>query len=384
LSLAAHLNSRGVEHVIFGKPMVTWLHRMPKSMRLKSDGFASNLSAASGEHTLRSYCMRNGIEYDDYEIPVALATFTDYALDFQRRYVPEIDERSVTSLALRDDGFALELQGGERVHARRVVLAVGVTHFDHVPAVLQGHVGQFVCHSSACQDLGRFRNADVTIIGAGSSAIDLAAELCDAGANVRLVARRQAITFHDSTPPPAALSVWQRIRRPRSGLGPSFKSWIYCEVPYLFRYLPASTRLGIVRRHLGPASPWYRRPVIQQVAVFAGHEVESATIRDDRVHLNLRNGTDKTIPVSTDHVFAATGYRVDLKRLAFMETNLRGRIRTAGSMPVLSAHFESSVPGLYFMGLAAAGSFGPLLRFVYGAEFAASRIAAHIDGSTNA
>jgi hypothetical protein len=43
---------------------------MPKSMRLKSDGFASNLSAPSGDYTLRSYCSRNGIGYDDYEIPV--------------------------------------------------------------------------------------------------------------------------------------------------------------------------------------------------------------------------------------------------------------------------------------------------------------------------
>jgi len=85
-----------------------------------------------------------------------------------------------------------------------------------------------------------------------------------------------------------------------------------------------------------------------------------------------------------DHVFAATGYRVDLKRLAFMEANLRDRIRTTSSMPILSAHLESSVPGLYFMGLAAAGSFGPLMRFVYGTEFAARRITAHIARSANA
>ena len=43
-------------------------------------------------------------------------------------------------------------------------------------------------------------------------------------------------------------------------------------------------------------------------------------------------------------------------------------------MPVLSAGFESSVPGLYFTGLAAAASFGPLMRFMYGADFAARTI----------
>jgi hypothetical protein len=50
-------------------------------------------------------------------------------------------------------------------------------------------------------------------------------------------------------------------------------------------------------------------------------------------------------------------------------------------MPFLSTDFESSVPGLYFTGLAAAGSFGPLMRFMYGTEFAAQRISQHIGAS---
>ena len=45
---------------------------------------------------------------------------------------------------------------------------------------------------------------------------------------------------------------------------------------------------------------------------------------------------------------------------------------------------KSSVPSLYFAGLAAAGSFGPLLRFVHGTEFAARQITAHIAKSADA
>jgi len=328
--------------------------------------------------------LRNGVSYDDYDIPVALATFTNYALDFQRRHVPEVDQRSVTSLAFRDGCFSLQLEGGERIHARRVVLAVGISHFDHVPATLEKHVGHWVSHSSAWKDLRHFLNSDVTIIGGGSSAIEVAAGLLEAGAKVRLVVRGPGIKFDHPTPRPEALSVWRRIRHPRSGLGPNLKSWLYSEFPHLFRYLPSSTRLDIVRRHLGPASPWYLRPVIQKAAVLTDHEVEGATISEDRVHLSLRNGTGKPLALSTDHVIAATGYRVDLKRLRFMDANLRNRIRTAGPMPVLSRNLESSVPGLYFAGLAAAGSFGPLLRFVHGTEFAARRITAHIAASGDA
>ena len=41
---------------------------------------------------------------------------------------------------------------------------------------------------------------------------------------------------------------------------------------------------------------------------------------------------------------------------------------------MLSSSFESSVRGLYFVGVAAANSFGPVLRFAYGAGFAARNL----------
>jgi hypothetical protein len=151
----------------------------------------------------------------------------------------------------------------------------------------------------------------------------------------------------------------------------------------MFRYLPAPLRLEIVRRHLGPSSPWHLRPrVIGKVTVLTGQEVESAAIRDNRVWLSLRNGASKPVSIATDHVIAATGFRVDLRRLPLMDENLRRHIRTLGSMPVLSTNFESSVSGLYFAGLAAAGSFGPLMRFMYGTEFVARRISEHIAAIT--
>jgi thioredoxin reductase len=384
LSIAAHLNGRGVDFRVFGKPMATWLNSMPQGMFLKSDGFASSLSAPGRDHSLRSYCIRNGIAYDDYSIPVSLSTFTDYALDFQRRLVPELDQRDVTVLASMDGGYMLRLEDGECVHARRVVLAVGISYFDYVPDVLCPSGRQFVSHSSAHRSLERFRDMDVTVVGAGASAIDLAAGLHETGARVRLVARTPAIHFA-SMPKTGALSRWQRIRHPRSGLGPGLRSRLYCELPDVFRYLPAPLRLMIVRRHLGPSSPWYLRPrVMGKITVMTNHEIESADVRDDRVHLVLCNGKPEPVTVSTDHVIAATGYRVDLQRLRFIESDLRDRIRTAGSMPRLSAHFESSVPGLYFAGLAAAGTFGPLLRFVYGTEFAAQRISQHIAATRKA
>ena len=54
------------------------------------------------------------------------------------------------------------------------------------------------------------------------------------------------------------------------------------------------------------------------------------------------------------------------------------RLKSVESAPVLSSRFESTIPGLYFVGIAAANTFGPLMRFAFGADFAAKRISKHL------
>ena len=78
--------------------------------------------------------------------------------------------------------------------------------------------------------------------------------------------------------------------------------------------------------------------------------------------------------LDADHVIAATGYRIDLARLPFLGEELRARVQTVGGAPKLSSSFESSVPGLHFVGLAAAHTFGPAMRFVYGTRFSSTAL----------
>ncbi|MFZ0795243.1 MAG: hypothetical protein WAM65_15850, partial [Candidatus Korobacteraceae bacterium] len=77
----------------------------------------------------------------------------------------------------------------------------------------------------------------------------------------------------------------------------------------------------------------------------------------------------------TGHVIAATGYRVDLRRLTFLSAEISSQLRAVEHTPVVSTDFQSSVPGLFFVGVAAANSFGPVLRFTFGADFTARRVA---------
>jgi FAD-dependent urate hydroxylase len=82
--------------------------------------------------------------------------------------------------------------------------------------------------------------------------------------------------------------------------------------------------------------------------------------------------------LSTDHVIAGTGYRIDLGAMPFFDEPLLSQVRRVAGAPDLSGNFESSLPGLYFVGQAAAPTFGPVMRFVYGADVTARVLARHL------
>jgi hypothetical protein len=70
----------------------------------------------------------------------------------------------------------------------------------------------------------------------------------------------------------------------------------------------------------------------------------------------------------------ATGYRVDVRKYEFLSDSLLSAVRLNDGYPVLGTGFESSIPGLHFLGAPAAWSYGPLMRFVAGADFAARAV----------
>jgi cation diffusion facilitator CzcD-associated flavoprotein CzcO len=374
LSLAAHLGGRGADFRIFGRPMETWRCAMPRGMALKSDGFASSLSAPGGAGSLRDHCAQHGVPYHDTGLPVSLETFTTYALAFQQQFVPSLDEGLVVRLEPAPEGFRATLEDGETLIARNAVVATGISHFAYRPEPLEGLPATLATHASAHHDLSGFSGREVVILGGGSSAVDLAALLHEAGASVRLTARGRELRFF-SEPSGRPPSVWRRLRHPASGIGPGLRSRLYADAPGLFRRLPARVRLDIVRRHLGPASAWHVKPrVVGKVDIRLGHTLTAAQARGERVELTFATEGGGSAVLEADHVIAATGYRPDLRRLPFLAPALREQVRSVANTPSLSADFETSVPGLYFMGPAAAGSFGPLMRFMFGADYAVRRI----------
>ena len=371
LSIAAHFRRQGLGFRIFGPPMENWLSHMPKGMMLKSDGFASNLYDPDNNFTLKQFCTEQGIEYSDTDIPVSLETFSAYGLAFKERLVPELEDKLVEEVQKVAQGFLVRLDDGEQVRCRRVVLAVGISHYEYVPSSLAHLPAEVFSHSFRHHDLEPFRGRRVAVIGGGASAIGLAGLLRTSDADVELIVREKTIKFH-SAPDGKKQSLWQRFRHPQSGLGPGLRSRFFSDAPLAFHYLPERLRLQAVRRSLGPSGHWVsRESVLGRVPMFLGYSTESAKVVSGRVRLNLCGVDGTRRECEVDHVIAGTGYRVDIERLKFLNPGLRREIGVVQGSPLLSANFESSVPGLYFVGLSAANSFGPVMRFAFGAGFAA-------------
>jgi thioredoxin reductase len=378
LSLAATLRARGVEHRIFGTPMHTWRAHMPDGMKLKSEGFASSLYDGTGDLSLGNYCREKRLNYQDTGLPVTLDLFRTYGVAFQQRKVPHLEQTDVVQLDGSANGFRIALANGGTCAARRVVIATGISHYEHLPECLAALPPELAGHASRTRDPRRLAGKRVAVLGGGASAIDMAALLGDAGADTSLIVRGKRVVFLG---PPATRprSTLESLRAPQSGLGPGWKSRLCTDAPWLFRALPEDFRHKVVRKHLGPSAGWWTRaPVENHVNVLLETRIVGATERRGAVELQLMqaDGTRRTEIV--DQVIAATGYRPDLRRLPFLAKQLRQDIAETAHIPHLSGSFETSVAGLYVTGLAAAYTFGPLLRFAYGADFTARTLGRHL------
>lgn len=379
LSIAAHLRHAGADFRIFGDPMSRWRWQMPKGMLLKSNGFASNLSDPLRKLTLEHYCSRMGLPYGDRDVPIPLDTFTGYSLDFQRQLVPNVENEFVQQVDRMADCFVLRLKSGEVFRAARVVVATGLEHAEFIPPEAQHLPSELLSHVSSHHELDDFRAKDVIVIGGGQSALESAALLSELGASVRVIARAPAVAWTPPPPKDTRRSVYERLRAPSSGLGAGLQLWVYSTIPGLFRYLPQQIRFSRVKKVLGPAGSWWLKDrVVGQLELLPGRVVTKAEERGGRAVLHVRHTDGQVSRLTADHVIAATGYRFAVSRLPFLSSPLRDAIRSEQGSPVLSPHFESSVPGIYFTGLASAPAFGPAMRFLEGANYTARCVAAHL------
>jgi len=368
LSCAAHLGDLDV--AVFGEPMSFWRDHMPEGMYLRSPREASSLSAPAAGFELEDYERANGREHAR---PLPLQTFIDYGRWFQALAVPQNDPRQVAEIRSENQHFELTLGDGELASARNVIVAAGIERFARRPAPFSTLPDELVSHAVDHERLARFRDQHVAVVGAGQSAIESAALLHEAGATVTVIARTGRINWLIRSHRLHRAKRLRNLLYGPSDIGPAGVSWLV-EWPEVFRRIPRRWQDPLAARAIRPAASEWLMSRTQPVSILLGRTVVAAGTADGRVRLEL---DDRSV-IESDQVLLGTGYQVDVAQYSFLAPTLVDKVARVGGYPRLSRGFESSVPGLYFVGAPAAWSLGPLFRFVAGAPWAAPRVAASL------
>jgi len=365
LSTTVHLRRAGVGAQLFGSPMSFW-QQMPKGMKLRSNMSATNMIEPVGPLSLKSYLDEIG---DHQDWPVPLRRFIDYGHWVQRNGVPDLDHRSVAQVDRSGRGFRLELEDGEAVTARRVVVAAGIERFKHLP---RGYApGERISHTGDHSDLGEFAGQRVAVVGGGQSAFECATLMYERGAShVEVIVRAEDVVWLRSYSPKTLMGPVGPIAYAPTDVGPLWYSRLVA-TPALFRLLPRLTQQKIAHRAIRPACSYFVKVRLDEIKVSLGVELNDVQETPSGLRLRISDGTTRDV----DHLMFGTGYRVDVTRYPFLSDGILQGVRRREGYPLLRRGLESSVPRLHFVGAPAAWSFGPIVRFVSGSWYAGRSVA---------
>ena len=376
LSLAAHLAARNIAHRILGRPMLFWskIAKAGPKRYLKAYCFGMNISAPKPGFSFADYSEPRGLETFE---PCSIGDFAAYGHWFQQENVAWVEPFDVAHVEPDARGFLLTREDGERFVAARVVIATGLARFPYVPPILAALPRPLVTHTSGITEFATFAGREVAVIGSGQSALEAAALLHEVGARPLLLVRKPSVIWMNRIS--MVRTLWRRMRSPISDLGSGPKAWALTHFPGAMHRVPAMCRTRFVKNHLpGEGAWWLRDRVENRVAVQSGTTVVEAHESLGRVALRLRAQDGSEHELLVDHIIAGTGYDINVDSLEFLDPRLRRAIQRLERAPKLNAAFETSVPGLCFIGPASAMSFGPLFRFVAGAQYTAQTVAAHL------
>jgi thioredoxin reductase len=369
LSAAAYLSAEGMETRIFGEPMEFWANGMPPGMLLRSPRVASTIADPKAAFTLEAYEAATGTRP---EKRVAREVFVDYGRWFQKRLGAALDTRKVAEVSWNGSTFNLALADGSSISSRRVVVAAGIGPFKKIPTQFSN---LSPCRASHCYEGRSFAKMGkrVAVIGAGQSGLESAAILHENGIEAEVIARIPVLRWIGMHQRLHQLGVISKVLYSKHDIGPIGLSRLVAYPKLMYRVPLPARDLIRTRAVRSAGAPWLI-PRLQEVKIATGRFVTEANELGDEVQLILDDGSERRV----DHVLLCTGYRVNISEYKFLSPELISQVQQLDGYPDVGPGFETSVPGLYFVGATAARRLGPLMYFVTGTEFTSKELASCI------
>jgi FAD-dependent urate hydroxylase len=367
LAVAGSLRRAQVETVVVGEVMGFWRRHMPKGMWLRSSKRSSSIADPTKTRTLARFEQEVGLLPE----PLPIERFIDYAEWYQAHEVPTVSSARVTSIERANGGFRLRTKDGDELSAKRVVVAAGMAPFAWRPPEFDQLPTELASHPFDHTDFASFAGKRALVVGAGQSALESAALLREAGALVEIIARAPRITWIAPPVPDASplRRLYDRLTLAPTDVGSRGTSWI-AATPDIWRRLPSGMRKEIAYEVIQPMGGYWLPSRLNGVAIHTSRRVVAASPSNGGLEVQVDDGSRREV----DHLLFATGYRVDLSKYDFLAPDLLSEVQRVAGYPKLTAGFESSIPGLHFIGAPAAASFGPVMRFVTGSWYAAQAV----------
>jgi FAD-dependent urate hydroxylase len=365
LATAAYARTRGVDVTIVGKPLEAWKKHMPTGMFLRS-GRDWHLDA-SGVRTFEAYLTQLGLT-PEQTTPIPLALFCDYVTWFMQQYELVPQTMLVRELKRTNGRFRATLDDGSTIDAENVLLGLGFVWFRYSPSSVVEKLPAGRCsHTCDTIEFDFLRGRRVLIIGGRQSAFEWAALMNERGADEIHVSHRH--------PTPEFVETdWSWVQ-------PMVQAALH-DHAWWRRHSPAEQ--DAIRQRFWEAGrarlePWLA-PRIQQPNIHIWGQtnlVECQEASSGALSVRLDNGA----AFDVDHVVLATGYRVDMRNVSFLDREtILEPMPLADGYPVLDPEFQTHVPGLFVTGLAAARDFGPFFGCVVGCPVAARIIGDRLAG----
>jgi FAD-dependent urate hydroxylase len=365
LGTAAELRRAGAEVRVIGDPMSFW-HSMPEGMWMRSRRSGSSILSPEGPLSMESYTVATGVDVPRHP---TLAEFIEYGMWFQEQVAPDVDRRRVVRLERSGERFVIGFDDGEPLRANRVLVAAGIDRFAHRPPIMATLPEGTTSHVADHRKLDAFKGQNVLVVGGGQSALESATLMHEQGADVEVLARGKQVYWLHGDGLMDSLGPFAPLFYAPTDVGPIGISRLVA-TPDVFRHVPRKAFDVIAARAIRPAGASWLKPRMTEIPITAGTSVVRAEPHGDGLRVELSDGTKR----KADHLMFATGYKVDIRKYPFLDSNLADSIACVDGYPVLRKGMESSVPKLHFLGAPAARDFGPVMRFVAGSWFASGAV----------
>ena len=332
LSLANYMSEMGQEFKIIGKPMELWRKHTFTDASLRSEMATSEIAHPQNAYSIQIFRSQNGLDIGQRSERIDVREYRQY-IDWvlaSIRY--EIQSEYLANLSQKKDYFQAELESGEVLKAKQVVIATGVAHHLNIPPEFSESAD--VIHSYFTQKIEALQGKKVLVVGAGQSAAE-AMGICRKNKNqVDWYARKEPRFYSE----PLDLPKWIFDLVVKSaGL---FRRMPHRLVQYFFSIFSATTMTPDHKNKLAGVSRFSNMPDLSKY----------------------------------DHVISATGYNYTLNHMNFLADELRDNLEMRAAMPRIDKNFMSSMQDLYFIGPSTEMFFGPPMKFMIGSQYVAPRL----------